>query len=621
MTRQSVFRRSSFVQSEKLFLGDYLVKKMLQKSRFWAVLAAVALFVLTTIPGYGQTPPPAAEERLAFAAFRQGQWDIYSIAPDGSDPRQLTHDTYEDTDPAYSPDGTKLAFASRRENNWDVHLLDLRTGQETRLSRSPHYDGAPTWSPDGQRLAYESYQNGDLDIWLVDVAGQHAPLNLTAESEAGDFAPAWSPDGRAIAFTSWRRGSKDLFMLDLESQALIHLTVTPTAEEGAVWQPQGNRLAFVIDNLGDRELFALEVHTAKVLDASELSPGRVEPLTWLGRTDSPAWSPTGQAVAAVFHRWGGDLITVTELGAEHQLPHLLTPPLVMQGRLTWHAHAVNTGWPLVELADAGPSKLYQEQLTPNQDPEAEPYNLIRLNDVETGTPWLADPVDDSFRAWRTRLLNEVGYDFLGQLSDASRDMAQRSDTTQYASWHKSGRAIDTLFDYHLGAELAHEIGREDYSGNTYWRTFLRCVNQSGRCGRPLVANTWDYSDLARTELAPEQGGLEKENLSGYYLDFTALGREYGWERISSYDDEEYGWTWHFLAFEYWHYQKTLRTGSGPNRHSNWYRAMQDVYPPEILEQYFTWHDMRALGDDSHLIALKGVPLPLEVKPWWALVEQ
>jgi hypothetical protein len=31
--------------------------------------------------------------------------------------------------------------------------------------------------------------------------------------------------------------------------------------------------------------------------------------------------------------------------------------------------------------------------------------------------------------------------------------------------------------------------------------------------------------------------------------------------------------------------------------------------------------MRQFGETPHLIALKGVPLPLEVKPWWNLVEQ
>lgn len=586
------------------------------------ILPLLVLFALslTTAPTYSQTPA----ERIAFAAYRHGQWDIYSIAPDGSDPRQMTNDVYEDTDPAYSPDGTKLAFASRREQNWDVYVLDLRNGEETRLTTSPHYDGGPAWQPDGQQVAYESYQNGDLDIWLVDAAGENAAVNLTSDSTAGDFAPAWSPDGQTLAFSSWRQGSKDLYLLDLDSGGLTHLTQSPGAEEFPVWQPDGQRLAFVVDNLGDREIFTVETKTSKSFGVAQLLPqsdSQMAPVTWLGRTDGPTWSPAGDRIAAVFHRWDGDIIAVQTLDAAHKTPQLLTAPLMIQGRLSWRVQAVNAGQKVATLVNTGPSILYEESLTPNGEAAVEPYNLIRMNDVETGTPWLADTVNDSFLAWRFRVRDEVGYDFMSKLSDAARDLAQFSDTSQYASWHKSGRAIDTLFDYHLDGVLAHEIVREDYSNNTYWRVFLRCADQSGRCGRPLLANPWDYSARARTRIAPEQGGIEKENLSGYYIDFTALGREYGWERISSYDDQEYSWTWHFLAFEYWHYQKTAAVGPGRTGRVNWYQAMQDVYPPDELDKYFTWKAMRALNEDPHLIAIKGVPLPLEAKPWWALVEQ
>jgi TolB protein len=585
-------------------------------------LGLLALLLLEAGPVRGQALPRA--ERIAFAAYRNGQWDLFSIRPDGSTPKQLTRDPYEDTDPVYAPAGDKLAYASRRNNNWDVYILDLHSGQESRLTDSPHYDGAPSWSPDGQFLAYESYQNGDLDVWLVDAAGREPATNLTAESLAGDFAPAWSPDGQSIIFTSWRQteaevqerqvANRNLFLLSLESGEVARLTGTPTAEYGATWHPDGQKVAFSHDAVGDVEIYSL------ALTGEPPGPARVEPITWLGRTDGPAWSPDGRQLAAILHRWDGQRITLTQVGQPPQLPAHLTPVISIQGRLTWHDQAIDFGMGLPNLLDPGQSSLYQEQIGVKTGTFSTATGMVRLNDIEVGTPWLADTVDDSFLAWRFRLRDELGYDFLSRLSDASRDVAAYTDTSQYASWHKSGRAIDTLFDHHLNGQLAFEIVREDISGDTFWRVFLRCADQSGRCGRPLVANPWNYSARVRTLVAPEQGGIEKGNLSGYYVDVTARAREYGWERISAYKDAEFSWEWHFIAFEYWHFQKRL-DGIGRHDDANWYQAMLDIYPPETVARFFNWERMREIGDDPYLIALKGVPLPLEQQPWWVLVEQ
>src|SRR6185369_16292983 len=111
---------------------------LLPKYKFLSALLALLCLMGVAASPHSQTQLIASSpsERIAFAAYRHGQWDIYSIAPDGSDPRQLTHDAAEDTDPAYSPDGTKIAFASRRGNNWDVYLLDLHSGEEARLTSS-----------------------------------------------------------------------------------------------------------------------------------------------------------------------------------------------------------------------------------------------------------------------------------------------------------------------------------------------------------------------------------------------------------------------------------------------------------------------------------------------------
>jgi TolB protein len=570
-----------------------------------ALLAFIAAFAGSIASAHAQSG-----QRIAFAAYRSGQWDIYSLDPTGADLRRLTNDSFEDTDPAYSPDGRYLAYASRRNQNWDVYALNLATGEETRLTTSPHYDGSPTWQPNGQLLAYESYQAGNLDIWQVDAAAAEPPANLTAASEAGDFGPAYSPDGTRIAFSSWRSENKELYLLDMTTGQTSRLTTTPTAEDAPAWRPDGQALAFVTDDLGDREIFSLTLTPP----LTETTPA--EPITWLGRTDGPAYSPDGQTIAAIFHRWDGEQLTLTQPGQPHRLSTEITGVVTLQGRLTWHSAPLEFGVRVADLTDSGPSPLYVEQAVRNDDPAAEPYSMVRQNDIKTGTPWLADTVDDSFAAWRQRMRAEVGYDFLSELSDALRDVGAYTETSQYASWHKSGRAIDTLFDYHIDGQLLHEIVREDYSGETYWRIYLRCVDQSGACGRPVTGNPWNYSYRARVEIAPGQGGTERANLSGYYLDMTALSREYGWDRISSYDDAEFGWTWNFLAFEYWHIQKRYET----NNAVNWYGAMREVYPQKTLDRFFTWEEMRRRDENPHLIALKGIPLPLEQQPWWQMVE-
>ncbi len=580
---------------------------MVNFCRLLLFLLALAAIAAAPPPGLAQT---ATGPQIAFAAYRNGQWDIYAIAPDGANLRQLTNTPAEDTDPAFSPDGTRLAFASRRDNNWDVYILNLQTGAETRLTTSPQYDGAPTWRADGQAIAYESYQAGNLDIWQIDAAGNQPPQNLTADVSAGDFGPAYSPTAPIIAFSSWREGNKDLFLLNTQTGQTTRLTNSPAAEEWPAWQPSGQKLAFVTDNLGDREVYTLAVANPPA------AGGATEHVTWLGRTDSPAWDPAGQTIAAVFHRWDGDQLTLTAPGATHRLSPEISSVGYMQGRLTWHPQAITYGDPRGSLAGSGNSPLFTEEVTRNGDPTAEPYSLVRQNDLTTGTPWLADTVDNSFQAWRNRLRDEVGFDFLQKLSDAARDVGSRTETSQYASWHKSGRAVDTLFDYHLNGQLMHEIVKEIYGGETYWRIYLRCTDQSGRCGRPLTATPWNYSARARTNIAPEQGGIEKEIQPGYYVDMTALAREYGWERISSYADQDYSWTWNFLAFEYWHYQKRFETDGA----ANWYQAMRDVYNEKTLQRYFSWEKMRQLSEEPYMIALKGIPLPLEKKPWWALVD-
>jgi dipeptidyl aminopeptidase/acylaminoacyl peptidase len=58
------------------------------------------------------------------------------------------------TDPVWSPDGSKIAFVSQRQNHSLVGVYDARTRAVSFLAPSVDFDAAPAWSPDGKAIAF-----------------------------------------------------------------------------------------------------------------------------------------------------------------------------------------------------------------------------------------------------------------------------------------------------------------------------------------------------------------------------------------------------------------------------------------------------------------------------------
>jgi TolB protein len=513
------------------------------------------------------TPLPAVLEvggSIAYVARERAQTDIWAVSVGSRTPIRLTNDPADDRDPAWSPDGRKLAYASRRSGNWDIYVYDLVAGGTTQMTVDLGYQGAPQWSPDGLWLVYESYQGGNLDVYVMPLDFSQQPQRVT-DNASPDSSPSWSPDGRRIAFVSWRDGNQDIYLFTLDDPrdaAAINVTNTPTRQEDyPAWSPDGDLVAFSALDEGLEKVFVKRVDDLQSM-AQVLSRGR-----------RPGWSPDGSSLVSAV-----DSVDSTQLIAEPFAESGVSTAIIQV--LPGSSDPVWTGTPLptalVNSGGLGPAvteSLYIEQVSP---PDSDGlYGLMSLPGVEVEGPYLNDRVNDSFDALRERVFEIVGWDFLGQLGDAwwDIDRPQQPGEDRY-NWHKTGRAFSINRNLIVGFPAPIEVVREDIGIDTYWRVYVRVVDdrQAGQLGEPLRRMPWDFVSRSQGDVeAYDQGGrLKTEIPTGYYIDFTQLAQDYGWQRVPAGSD----WRANINSVNYWLFIKPegLR----------WLDAMLDLYQESQL---------------------------------------
>ena len=193
---------------------------------------------------------------------------------------------FDNTEPAFSPDGAHVAFRSERDGG-GIYVMGA-TGES--VHRVADGGFAPSWSPDGSSLVYTTIDQPDPyhlgtpgDVLTVEVqTGKKRKLFDGSATEEKDVfknavAPTWSPHGRRIAFFGLlgSGAQRDLFTLDVtgEKQKPVRLTNDKPLDWAPVWAPDGRSIYFGSDRGGTLDLYRIGVNEATGKATSE--PQRV----------------------------------------------------------------------------------------------------------------------------------------------------------------------------------------------------------------------------------------------------------------------------------------------------------------------------------------------------------
>jgi Tol biopolymer transport system component len=260
------------------------------------------LLVVAALPL--QAAFPGKNGRIAFLLGH----DIYTMNPDGSDVKQLTHmgqgraATWE----SWSADGRQIVFNEGPappdgDGTGELWLMNADGSHQHLFLAEPDFgEIRPSFTPDGGSVIFSRCPaEGTCALYQIGINGTGLEAITPLDLGIQDLSPRYSADGSLVFTAEARRGI--LLALYLETPlepGLRRLTPAPLTARQPDWSPDGKNIAFSSNTRSPQN---------KEIWVTNIENHSFRRLTHNGndffndpQDVNPSWSPQGDAI--VFER-------------------------------------------------------------------------------------------------------------------------------------------------------------------------------------------------------------------------------------------------------------------------------------------------------------------------------
>ena len=143
--------------------------------------------------GLDVSPAPSPDgRRLAFVSDRGGSPQVYVKTLGDAEEIRISQGSGYATSPSWSPTGNRIAFTARAEGKFSVFTVAPDGSDLREVATAPDADCEdPSWSPDGRYLVYSYRKRGYSELKIISSDGRQERTLASGLTDMG--SPSWSP--------------------------------------------------------------------------------------------------------------------------------------------------------------------------------------------------------------------------------------------------------------------------------------------------------------------------------------------------------------------------------------------------------------------------------------------